>query len=69
MNVQIIQKRPFITLSAIRDEPGKNVIPLVGRQSEQKAYLSLLATVFKDTALAVAEHPSPDTPEIGRSAA
>ncbi|MDB4574499.1 hypothetical protein N9Z91_03715 [Akkermansiaceae bacterium] len=66
---QIIQKRPFTTLSALKDESGKNVILSAGRRSEQMAYLSLLATVFKAPALAVAEHPSPDTPEIKRSAA
>ena len=66
---QTIQKRPFTTLSAFKDESGKNVIASAGRRSEQMAYLSLLATVFKAPVLAVAAHPSPDTPEIGRSAA
>lgn len=69
MTPQIIQKRPFNALSALKNESGKNVIPSAGRRSEQMAYLSLLATVFKAPALAVTEHPSPNTPEIERSAA
>ena len=69
MTPQIIQKRPFTTFSALKDESGKNVIPTAGRRSEQMAYLSLLATIFKAPALAVAEHPSPATPKIERSAA
>ena len=69
MTPQIIQKRPFPTFSALNDESGKNVIPSAGRRSEQMAYLSLLATIFKVPALALAEHPSPATPKIERSAA
>lgn len=69
MTPQIIQKRPFTTFSALKDESGKNVIPSAGRRSEQMAYLSLLATIFKAPALMVADHPGPDTPEIERSAA
>lgn len=69
MTPQIIQKRPFTTFSALKDESGKNVTPPAGRRSEQMAYLSLLATIFKAPASAVADHPSPDTPEIERSAA
>ena len=69
MTPQIIQKRLLTTLSALKDKAGRNVIPSTGRRSEQMAYLSLLATAFKAPALAVAEHPGPDTPEIKRSAA
>lgn len=69
MTPQIIQKRPFTTFSALKDESGKDVIPSAGRRSEQMAYLSLLATILRAPALAVAEHPSPATPKIERSAA
>jgi hypothetical protein len=69
MSTQIIQKGLFTTLSGFKDESGKNVIPSAGRRSEQMAYLSLLSTVFKVPALAVAEHSGPDTPEIEQSAA
>ena len=68
MTTQIIKKGRFTTLSGF-NESGKNVLPSAGRRSEQMAYLSLLSTVFKVPALAVAEHSSPDTPEIERSAA
>jgi hypothetical protein len=69
MTTQIIKKGRFTTLSGFKDESGKNVLPSAGRRSEQMAYLSLLATIFKAPALAVAEHPSPATPKIERSAA